>query len=581
MRHRRLTALSCGVGLFGILLAGATFLAPAGALADDVHFALRPPVTAPPPSVIAYTGSSGGIEFHLVPGQYHPTFDQAFVESFPYSSSAADSNPSAMATATPAELGLFLDNYPTGACLISTFSPYCEQIQKFPIDPYFARATSDSTKANDAHTSFPCEPGQPQPKTVAIGPPDCSQSPKTPVELGDGVAHADATPDANAVARLGAFTLSPPASARPGYIARLRQARAFLSYFHRPTTGVDRAIASQGILGGAGIMTVSQFHSGSDGIPRAHNEVVFGVIDALGGMFHADGLVLELSAATLGQANPPVRTQQARLLHLTVLGKDYGDVDTSNCNQVATQINTAAPSAVPGGQQFSLQAFGFRFSCSVVSSAVVTDPAKGFGLNPVIQEMTGPGLDFGQLQNPFDYLQAAGLPIPQACYPGSNLPPPPQLPAPPKPLPPPPGQTSTCQFLSTNSFANNGFSIHLGHVMENLAAQPPVPSIGFIPGGGFDDGIGPIGGLTSGLPPNLGSYGGGGLGGGFGGVHAPGGLVPGTPPATGSASPRMVLAAVPYRDWLVFGYGAWGCAVIAALCLWGLAIQRRRLGGML
>jgi hypothetical protein len=31
----------------------------------------------------------------------------------------------------------------------------------------------------------------------------------------------------------------------------------------------------------------------------------------------------------------------------------------------------------------------------------------------------------------------------------------------------------------------------------------------------------------------------------------------------------------------VFGYGAWGCAVLAALCLWGLAIYRRRLVGAL
>src|SRR4029077_12103516 len=121
---------------------------------------------------------------------------------------------------------LFLDNYPTGACLISTFSPYCDQIQKMPVDTYFARATSDSRKTNDARTSFPCEPGQPQPKTVAIGPPDCSQAPKVPLELGDGVAHADATPDASAQARLGAFTLSPPAQARPAYLARMRQARA-------------------------------------------------------------------------------------------------------------------------------------------------------------------------------------------------------------------------------------------------------------------------------------------------------------------------------------------------------------------
>jgi hypothetical protein len=55
-------------------------------------------------------------------------------------------------------------------------------------------------------------------------------------------------------------------------------------------------------------------------------------------------------------------------------------------------------------------------------------------------------------------------------------------------------------------------------------------------------------------------------------------MVPSTAPA---ALPRVLLAGVPYRDWLVFGYGAWGCAVLAALCLWALAIHRRRLSGLL
>jgi hypothetical protein len=45
--------------------------------------------------------------------------------------------------------------------------------------------------------------------------------------------------------------------------------------------------------------------------------------------------------------------------------------------------------------------------------------------------------------------------------------------------------------------------------------------------------------------------------------------------------PQVALAGVPYRDWLVFGYGAWGVAVLAALGLWALAIHRRRLGGLL
>ena len=53
--------------------------------------------------------------------------------------------------------------------------------------------------------------------------------------------------------------------------------------------------------------------------------MVFGSFDALGGMIHADGLVLDLDAATLGQAKPPVRSEQTRFLHLTVLGKDYGN----------------------------------------------------------------------------------------------------------------------------------------------------------------------------------------------------------------------------------------------------------------
>ncbi|HEY2703826.1 MAG TPA: hypothetical protein VGL20_09060 [Candidatus Dormibacteraeota bacterium] len=578
MARRGLTALSGGVGLAGLALAAATVLAPTGALAG-YQPDLRPTPVAAPPSVIAYSGSSAGLEFHLVPGQYHPTFDQAFVESFPYAATSADSNPSATATATPAELGLFLDNYPTAACLISTFSPYCDQIQKFPVDAFFARATSDSAKSRDARTAFPCEPGAAQPKSVALAPPACPQAPPRQITLGDGVAHADATPDASAEAHLAAFDVSPPTQAQPGYLARLRQARALLAYFHRPTAGVDRAIASSSILGTSGVTTLSQFHSGSDGIPRAHNQVVFGSIDALGGTVHADGLVLDLAAATLGQAKPPVRAEQTRFLHLTVMGKDYGDVDSSNCNQVASQINTAAPSMVPGGQQFSLGAFGFRLSCSVVSSSVVTDPAKGFGLNPVAQELTGPGLDFVQLQNPLDYLQAAGLPIPQACYPGSNLPPPPALPAAPKPVPPPPGPTSTCQFASTNSFANNGFSLHLGHAVQSLAAQPPVPDLGLLPGTGSLGGDGLGGGLTIGSGLDFGSTGGGGAASGFGATHAPAGLVPGSVATV--PAPALVLAGVPYRDWLVFGYGAWGCAVLAALCLWGLAIHRRRLSGLL
>jgi hypothetical protein len=150
---------------------------------------------------------------------------------------------------------------------------------------------------------------------------------------------------------------------------------------------------------------------------------------------------------------------------------------------------------------------------------------------------------------------------------------------PPKPLPPPPGPTSTCQFLSTNSFANNGFSVHFGHAVQNLAAQPPVPDLGFIPGSGYGYGDGLGGGLTTGAPLDFGRVvrGGGGST-GFGATHAPAGLVPGPAPA---ALPRLVLAGVPYRDWLVFGYGAWGCAVLAALCLWALAIHRRRLSGLL
>ncbi len=577
MRRRGLTTLSAGVGLVGLCLAAATVLAPAGALADDQPNLLPTPVAAPP-SVISYSGSAGGFEFHLVPGQYHPTFDQAFIKSFPYSSSSADSNPSAAATATPAELGLFLDNYPTGACLISTFSPYCEQIQKFPIDTYFARATSDTTKAGDARTSFPCKPGAPQPKSVVIDPRECPQQPPSQLVIGDGTAHADATPDANAVARLAGFEVSTPSSSRAGYLAQLRQARALLLYFHRPTAGVDRAMASSAVFDTTGITTISQFHLGSDGLPRARNQALFGSIDALGGMIHADGLVLDLEAATLGQPNPPVHTASARFLHLNVLGKDYGDVDTSNCNQVATQINNASPSAVPGGQQFSLGAFGFRFSCAVVTSTVVTDPAKGFGLNPVSQELAGPGLDFVQMQNPLDYLQAAGLPIPQVCYPGGKLPPPPQLPAPPKPLPPPPGPTSTCEFLSTNSFANNGFSVHFGHAAQNLAAQPPASGLGFLPGLGGDEGLG--GGTSTGLPLNFGSrLGYGGSEPGSSGIRAPGGLIPGT--NTNTPASRLVFARLPYRDWLIFGYGAWGVAVLAALCLWGLAIQRRRIGGLI
>ncbi|MGH7748795.1 MAG: hypothetical protein ACREQ5_29140, partial [Candidatus Dormibacteria bacterium] len=384
MRRRRLTAMAGGLGLLGLCLAAATVFAPTGALADDNPLAHVPyGVAPPPPSVLSYTGSSTGFEFHLVPGQYHPTFDNAFVESFPYASTAADSSPSARATATPAELGLFLDNYPTAACLISTFSPYCDQIHKFPIDTFFARATSDSSKTQDGHTSFPCEPGAAQPKTVALPPPACPYPLPRQVSLGDGTAHADASPAATAVAHLGHFELTAPAQARAGYRARLQRARAFLAYLHRPTAGVDRAMADMAIFTTSGITTSSEYRTGGDGVPRARNQVVFGSIDALGGAIHADGLVLDLVGATLGQVSPPEKSESARFLHLTVLGHDFGNVDSSNCNQVATQVNGASPSVVPGGQQFSLGAFGFRLSCSVDTSSVITDPAKGFGLNPV------------------------------------------------------------------------------------------------------------------------------------------------------------------------------------------------------
>jgi hypothetical protein len=589
MRRRTAIVSISGLALLGACLLGATLLTPLDgrASAQNPLGELAPGITAPPPSVISYAGSSSGLELHVVPGQYHPTFDQAFVESFPYASTSADSSPSAAATATPAELGLFLDSYPTAACLISTFSPYCEQIRTLPVDTFFARATSDSSKTQDAHTSFPCEPGSAQPRTVVLSPPACTSPPPPQLVLGDGAAHADATPSATATARIGHLELTVPASTGPAYTARLQRAHDLLAVFHRPTTGVDRAMADSAILSTTGITTLSEFRSGSDGVPRAHNEVVFGALDALGGMVHADGLVLDLAAATLGQARPPVRAETTRFVHLTVLGKDYGDVDSSSCDRVASQIDTASPSQVPGGQQFSLSAVGFRLSCSAVSSSVVTDPARGYGLNPVSQELTGPGLDFVQMQNPLDYLAGAGVQVPQACYPGDkNLPPPPAPPAVPRPLPPAPGPTSTCQFASTNSLADNGVSVHLGHLVQDLAAQPPVHDTGGVFGGVGIGGLG-VGGLGAG---GVGSLGVGGLGSlGIGGGEYPPlaglgqgyGRSPSSTAGSSAARGRLVVARLPYRDWLIFGYGAWGCAVLAALGLWGLSIHRRRLGGLL
>src|SRR5437879_12230382 len=108
----------------GSLLAGAGMVLAGSLLAAD-RVGATDQAAAEPPGVIAFSGTSSGLELYVVAGQYHPSFDQQFIVSVPEASSSADSAPSAFASATPLDPGQFAQNSTTAACLLPVLPPYC------------------------------------------------------------------------------------------------------------------------------------------------------------------------------------------------------------------------------------------------------------------------------------------------------------------------------------------------------------------------------------------------------------------------------------------------------------------------
>jgi hypothetical protein len=117
-------------------------------------------------------------------------------------------------------------------------------------------------------------------------------------------------------------------------------------------------------------------------------------------------------------------------------------------------------------------------------------------------------------------------------------------------------------------------SLRLGHITQFLAAGSALPS------GGADAGSG-AGGLTGGAGALSDGGGGGSADLGSSGTAAAGGAAgAGHRPRLRSAGSRLdeVVAGLPLREWLLYGYGAWGTLTTAMLCMWALRIPRR-LGG--
>jgi hypothetical protein len=565
-----------GVRGMRVLLAGAGVVLAGSLLAtDQVRAADQAPVEAP--GVIAFSGSSSGLELYAVAGQYHPSFDQQFIVSVPEATASADSGPSAAATATPLDPGQFAQNYTNAACVVTVFAPYCDYIQRMPLDTYFARAASDNEKDHDASTDFPCRPGLAEPPSAAVAPPDspCPKVGGSPgLVAGDGFAHADRSPRASAEARVGAISVLAPPGTMDAYKARLRLARRMLAAEGRDTGRVAAAEKSGIVLSARQILATSSFVVGPDGYPTSHQSVRFEDVDALGGLLHADSLVLDVVARTLGESRPPVMAETMRVASLVVTGRMVGDLDAKSCQSSIDQINGGSGAAgrlaaAPPG----LNAFGFRLSCGLDASRVETDPAKGFGLNPIQQELIGPGIDFLEPVRPLEYLPS-DAPMPPLCYPNKNVPappPPPALPAlPTLPVPAPQPPSSSCQFFSSDSLANNAFGLRLGHLRETLAAQRTASTLTDAVGG-----AGPGAALVSG---------GGSPAGSDAGVTAPSSGLPGAANPVAPHRPRrpagvLTGAGVRLPDWIVFAYGAWGSWGLATLAVYGALLHHRRLRG--
>lgn len=563
MRRRPLIA---AVWALGLVLAGLLVVGP--------HTAARA-TGVPLPGVLDYNATAGGLEVHIVPGEYRGTLDQALVETAPYVNASADSSPSTAATAGVVNTAAF-NHYPDLICLLAP-AYYCPYAQAMPANTFFARAYS-GTPAESTSTSFPCKPGDAADRRVVVAPPDCSHTGLVP-SFAEGQAHAATTPTfgARAIAHLGATTLpsllnnAPPA-------ARIASVETLTEMTIDPDTST----------------------------PVAHSVVTFGDV-TFGGVFHADAIRLETSARTLGERNPKY-SAATELTGVTIQNVDdpaapLRQQGTRQCNdQLAAAYNAVLKQA------------GLIFYCSRLnppgdaryrggSAPVVdTDPATGYGLNPVSLELLGPGFDY--IQGPADY-KGPAPPCFDLDSPGRNLPsplpqpaPPPatqiplpalpgvQTPVPPPPyLPPPAAHLGTsCDYLSSNTFrGNNAMSVRFGHITQFLAAgSTPSSSVEL---GGSGSPIGGVAGLpgtgsstgAAGTAGYAGSTASGSAGGVAGGAGAPGrghrALL-----GTGSRLDELV-AGTPLREWLLYGYGAWGTLTTAMLCLWALRIPRR-LGGV-
>jgi hypothetical protein len=553
MRRRPLIAV---VWIVGLVLAGLLAVGPqtAGRAAG---------VTLP--AVLDFNATAGGVELHLVPGEYRGTLDSALIETAPFVNATGDTSPTTSATAGVINTAAG-NHYPDLVCLLAP-PYYCPYARALPVNSFFARAYS-GTPVETGSTSFPCRPGEAQDKQAAVAPPDCS---------GTGLVPAFATGEARA-------------TVAPAY-----QARALAQMAPTTLPSLLNNAPPAAMLGA--VTTLTELTLDPDGgVPVAHSLVTFSNV-TVGGVFHADAIRLETSARTLGEEKP---RYSATVILTGVTISNVTDPAEPLRQQGSRQCNDQLAAAYDA----VLKPAGLVFYCSRLnppgdarykggSAPVVdTNPATGYGLNPVFLELLGPGFDYAQgtndykgpappclnLDNPGQNLpppapQPAAPPPTQVPLPG--LPPGVQTPVPPPPyLPPPAAKLGTsCDYVSSNTFrGQNAMSLRFGHITQFLAAGSALPSGGGDAGYAVGGLLGSIGALTGGGGSSgsvdLGSSGASAAGGAGGSGHRP---------RLRSAGSRLdeVVAGLPLREWLLYGYGAWGTLTTAMLCMWALRIPRR------
>jgi hypothetical protein len=557
--------------LIALLWAAAVMLG--GMLAVGPHTTAHATGT-PVPGVLDYTATAGGLELHIIPGEYRGTLDQALVETTPYVNAQADSSPSTAATAGVINTAA-MNHYPDLVCLLAP-AYYCPYAQALPGNTFFARAYS-GTPTESATTSFPCHPGEQADHRVVLAPPDCSRTGAVP-SLADGQAHASTAPavDTKAIAHLGSTTLPSAVNGSP------------------PAATV------------AGVTTVTEMSLDPDsGAPIARSLVAFLDVE-VAGVFHADAIRLETSAETLGQPTPKY-SARTELSGVTI--ENAQDPSASLRQQGTRQCNDQLAALYDS----ALKQSGLLFYCSRLnppgdpryhghSAPIVdTDPNTGYGLNPVSLELQGPGFDYVQGTN--DYkgpappcldLDSPGRsvpkPLPQPSSPPATQMPVPQpppgtrTPVPPPPyLPPPAAHLGTsCDYVSSNTFrGNNGLSLRFGHITQFLAAGANALSAAGGGSGGYT--LGEAVGLAGAAASEGVASGSGGYGSSAGGTPSTGSATaPDTHAPLLNTGSRLetVVAGVTLRRWLLYGYGAWGTLTTAMLALWALRIPRRLGGGL-